>query len=153
MSALLSVQDLGVRFRTITAGTADRFIDTVCGLSFEIRKGETLALSAKVDLGKSTIASTHRPSAGCWQQPAVAAWSFRYLPGKRSNRAATLHHSKRRDPRWSGAQRQSHPAVRDAVDLLWRIRIARQFRDDGAASVGSGGAARRPVRREGRSLT
>ncbi|TIV92506.1 MAG: ATP-binding cassette domain-containing protein, partial [Mesorhizobium sp.] len=64
MSALLSVQNLRVRFRTMgsmkafATATADPFIDAVCGVSFEIRKGETLALVGESGSGKSTIART-----------------------------------------------------------------------------------------------
>lgn len=64
MTALLRVQDLRVRFRTmgplkaLATGTTAPFIDAVCGVSFEICKGETLALVGESGSGKSTIART-----------------------------------------------------------------------------------------------
>ncbi|RWJ57954.1 MAG: ABC transporter ATP-binding protein [Mesorhizobium sp.] len=64
MSALLRVQDLRVRFRTmgplkaLVTGTKAPFLDAVCGVSFEIGKGETLALVGESGSGKSTIART-----------------------------------------------------------------------------------------------
>lgn len=62
MSALLSVTDLRVRFRAMSTMKAlvtrcpDPFIDAVCGVSFDIRKGETLGLIGESGSGKSTIA-------------------------------------------------------------------------------------------------
>ncbi|MER9331539.1 ABC transporter ATP-binding protein [Mesorhizobium sp. M0488] len=62
MSALLAVEDLRVRFRTmsplkaIATGTQNPFVDAVCGVSFEIAKGETLGLIGESGSGKSTIA-------------------------------------------------------------------------------------------------
>lgn len=64
MSALLRVEDLRVRFRTmgplkaLVTGTKAPFIDAVCGVSFEICKGETLALVGESGSGKSTVART-----------------------------------------------------------------------------------------------
>ncbi|MBP2239400.1 oligopeptide/dipeptide ABC transporter ATP-binding protein [Sinorhizobium kostiense] len=64
MSGLLRVQDLSVRFRTmgslkaLATGTKDPYIDAACGVSFDIRKGETLALVGESGSGKSTIART-----------------------------------------------------------------------------------------------
>ncbi|QPC41738.1 ABC transporter ATP-binding protein [Kaustia mangrovi] len=62
MNALLSVDGLRVRFRTMSRLKAlltpeqDPFIDAVCGVSFELRKGETLGLVGESGSGKSTIA-------------------------------------------------------------------------------------------------
>ncbi|MDK1492945.1 ABC transporter ATP-binding protein [Sinorhizobium sp. 7-81] len=64
MTALLRVQDLRVRFPVVGSlmarltGTKEPFIEAVCGVSFEIRKGETLAVVGESGSGKSTIART-----------------------------------------------------------------------------------------------
>ncbi|WP_353024135.1 ATP-binding cassette domain-containing protein [Mesorhizobium sp. M0998] len=120
-----------------------------------MRKGETLALVGESGSGKSTIARTIiglQPAVSSSRQ-AVGTLIFPAPAGEAQQPRRHFTPHQETDPRWSGAQRQSHAAVRDAEDLVWHIRIARQFRDDGAASFGSDGAARSPVRREGRSLT
>ncbi|SDG28182.1 peptide/nickel transport system ATP-binding protein [Limimonas halophila] len=59
---LLSVEDLRVRFRSLgtvralVRGVHDPFIDAVCGVSFEVRAGETLGLVGESGSGKSTVA-------------------------------------------------------------------------------------------------
>ncbi|WP_085032571.1 ABC transporter ATP-binding protein [Ensifer aridi] len=64
MSALLTVQDLRIRFTTMSplrafaTGAESPFIEAVCGVSFEIRKGETLAIVGESGCGKSTVART-----------------------------------------------------------------------------------------------
>lgn len=62
MNHLLSVENLHVRFRTmgLLQSLANRstppFIDAVCGVSFNIDKGETLGLIGESGSGKSTVA-------------------------------------------------------------------------------------------------
>jgi len=59
---LLSVDELRVRFRSLGAlralvrGVRDPYIDAVCGVSFQLRAGETLGLVGESGSGKSTVA-------------------------------------------------------------------------------------------------
>lgn len=64
MSALLEVEGLRVRYRTMGALRAllsrndDPFIDAVCDVSFSLEEGQTLGLVGESGSGKSTIART-----------------------------------------------------------------------------------------------
>lgn len=63
MSALLEVEDLTIRYRSMgrikaaLRGAASEF-DAVCGVSFHIKAGETLGLVGESGSGKSTVART-----------------------------------------------------------------------------------------------
>ncbi len=62
MSALLEIENLRVRFRSLgvlralASGVKDPFIDAVCDVSLQVREGETLGLVGESGSGKSTIA-------------------------------------------------------------------------------------------------